>query len=170
MPFTRSNNKAVAAVQRVAVDLADKVYELANYLTTHYLHCVWEWTRWILEKTRELCQRLAWSVGCKRASLANSSEMRAASSYAVENVLRAVQTAMQLTGNLIHDDDLYGGDLQHAEELYDVLENAEAMLMELQRTIQDEAGEEKKNDDAPASKKMRFERGVSRKIALIISS
>ena len=66
----------------------------------------------------------------------------------------AVQTAMQLTGNLIHDDDLYGGDLQHAEELYDVLEDAEAKLMALQHTL---PGEGKDNEDAPASKKMRFE-------------
>ena len=66
MPFTRSNNKAVAAVQRLAVDLADKIYELANYLATHCLPpYVWEWTRWILEKTRELCQRLTCEVGCK---------------------------------------------------------------------------------------------------------
>ena len=128
MPFTRSNNKAVAAVQRLAVDLAEKIYELANYLATHCLPYVWEWTRWILEKTRELCQRLAWSVGCKRSSLANSSEMRAASASAMEDVLRAVQTAMQLTGNLIYDEDLCGDALQYAEELYDVLEDAEAKL------------------------------------------
>ena len=163
MPFTRSNNKAVAAVQRLAVDLADKIYELANYLATHCLPYVWEWTRWILEKTRELCQRLTCQVKCKMSLIqANSSEMRMASSYATENVLRAVQKALQLTGNLIHDDDLDGNNLQHAEELHDVLEDAVARLMELQRKMKDEdgsvAGEEKNDDgeDAPASKKMRL--------------
>ena len=166
MPFTRSNNKAVAAVQRLAVDLADKIYELANYLATHCLPYVWEWTRWILEKTRELCQRLTCEVGCKMSSnQANSSEMRMASSYATENILRAVLKAMQLTGNLIHSDDLHGlhgNNLQHAEELHDVLEEAVAKLMELQRKMKDEdgsvAGEEKNDDgeDAPASKKMRL--------------
>ena len=163
MPFTRSNNKAVAAVQQLAVDLADKIYELAHYLTTHCLPYVWEWTRWILEKTRELCQRLTCEVGFKMSFLAaNSSEMRTASSYATENVLRAVQKAMQLTGNLIHEDDLYGNNLQHAEELHDVLEDAVAKLMELQNKMKDEdgsvAGEEKNDngEDAPASKKMRL--------------
>ena len=163
MPFTRSNNKAVAAVQRLAMDLADKIYELANYLATHYLPYVWEWTRWILEKTRELCQRLTCEVGCKMSFIRpNSSDMRMASSNATENVLRAVQKAMQLTGNLIHDDDLDGNNLQHAEELHDVLEDAVAKLMELQRKTNDEdgsvAGEEKNDggEDAPASKKMRL--------------
>ena len=160
--FTRSNNKAVAAVQRLAADLADKIYELAHYLTTHCLHYVWEWTRWILERMRELCQRLSLAVGCKRSSLANSSEMREASSSATEDVLKAVQRAMQLTSILIHDDDLCGDNLLHAEELHDVLEEAVAKLMELQRKMNNEDGskaEEEENDngeDAPASKKMRL--------------
>ena len=70
--------------------------------------------------------------------------------------------AMQLTGNLIHDDDLDGNNLQHAEELHDVLEEAVAKLMELQRKMKDEdggvAGEEKNDngEDGPASKKMRL--------------
>ena len=164
MPFTRSNNKAVAAVQQLAVDFADKMQELARYLkdlvtsqAADWMERVREWTRWILQKVRELCQRLAWSVGCKRSLLANSSEMRAATASATESVLRAVQKAKLLTGNLIHDEDLngdylYGDDLQHAEKLHDVLEEAEAKLMELQRF-----GEGKDNEDAPASKKMRFE-------------
>ena len=140
------------------MDLADKIQELARYLkglvtsqASDWMDRVRDWARWILEKVRELCQRLAWSAGCKRSSLANSSEMREASASAMEDVLRAVQTAMQLTSNLIHDEDLYGDDLQHTEELYDVLEDAEAKLMELQRLR-----EEERNDDAPASKKMRF--------------
>ena len=112
------------------------------------------------------------SVASERSSLANSSEMRAASAAEVsEVVLRAVQAAKQLTGNLIHDEDLYGDDLEHALELYDaledvldalgmpwskadqVLEDAKAKLMEANAQ---HAGEEK-NEDAPASKKMRFE-------------
>ena len=92
---------------------------------------------------------------------ANSSEMRMASSYATENVLRSVQKAMQLTGNLIHGDDLCGDNLLHAEELHEVLKEA-SWLMELQRKMENEddsvAGEEKNDneEDAPASKKMRL--------------
>ena len=114
MPFTRSN-KAIAAIQRLAVDLAGKIYEQAHYLAGPLPHLPYLWwlnkLRWILEETRELCQ-------------ANSSEMRMASSIATENILRAVLKAMQLTGNLIHNDDLHGlhgNNLQHAEELHDVL-------------------------------------------------
>ena len=151
MPFTRSN-KAIAAIQRLAVDLADKIYELAHYLAGPLPHLPYLWwlnkLRWILEETRELCQ-------------ANSSEM----SYATENILRAVLKAMQLTGNLIHNDDLHGlhgNNLQHAEELHDVLKDAVANLMEIQRKMKDEdgsvAGEEKSDngEDAPASKNMRL--------------
>ena len=161
MPFTRSNNKAVAAVQQLAVDFADKMQELARYLkdlvtsqAADWMERVREWTRWILQKVRELCQRLAWSVGCKRSLLANSSEMRAATASATESVLRAVQKAKLLTGNLIHDEDLCGDALQYAEELYDVLEDTAAKLMALQHAL---PGEGKDNEDAPASKKMRFE-------------
>ena len=172
MPFTRSDNNAVEAVQRLASDFATKMQELARYLrdlvtsqAADWMERIREWTRWILEKVGELCQRLALSVGCKRSSLPNSSEMRAASAAEVsEIVLRAVQAAKQLTGNLIHDEDLYGDDLKHAEELYDalvdvldaledVLEDAKAKLMEANAQ---HAGEEK-NEDAPATKKMRFE-------------
>ena len=161
MPFTRSNNKAVVAVQQLAVDFVDKMQDLARYLkelvTSQAADCmerIREWARWILEKAKELCQRLAWSVGCKRSLLANSSEMRAATASATESVLRAVQKAKLLTGNLIHDEDLCGDALQYAEELYDVLEDTAAKLMALQNTL---PGEGKDNEDAPASKKMRFE-------------
>ena len=180
MTFTRSNNKAVAAVQRLAADFATKIQELAHYLkdlvtseAADWMERVREWTRWILEKAGKLCQKLALSVASERSSLANSSEMRAASAAEVsEVVLRAVQAAKQLTGNLIHDEDLYGDDLEHALELYDaledvldalgmpwskadqVLEDAKAKLMEA--NARHAAGEEK-NEDALASKKMRFE-------------
>ena len=165
MPFTRSNNRAVAAVQQLAVDLVEKMQELARYLkelvtsqASNWMECIREWARWILEKVRELDQRLFWSVvGCNtrfNMGLANSSEMRAALAATTESVLRAVQKAMLLTGNLIHDEDLYGDDLQHVEKLYDVLEDAEAKLMALQHTL---PGEGKDNEDAQASKKMRFE-------------
>ena len=145
----------------MAVDLANKIIELTHYLTTHCLPYVWEWTRWILEKTRELCLRLT-CERCKMSFLeANSSEMRMASSYATENVLRSVQKAMQLTGNLIHGDDLCGDNLLHAEELHEVLKEA-SWLMELQRKMENEddsvAGEEKNDneEDAPTSMKMRL--------------
>ena len=127
MPFTRSN-KTIAAIQRLAVDLADKIYELGHYLAGPLPHLPYLWwlnkLRWILEETRELCQ-------------ANSSEM----SYATENILRAVLKAMQLTGNLIHNDDLHGlhgNNLQHAEELHDVLKDVVANLMEIQRKMKDD--------------------------------
>ena len=163
MPFTRSNNKAVAAVQQLAVDFVDKMLELACYLkglvtsqASNWMERIreWQWARWILEKARELYQRLAWSVGCKMSSLAHSIELRAASAAARDSVLRAVWKARNLIRDL-HGDYLYGNDLQHAEKLHDVLvvlEDAEAKLMELQRF-----GEGKDNEDAPASKKMRFE-------------
>ena len=161
MPFTRSNNKAVAAVQQLAVDFVDKMLELACYLkglvtsqASNWMERIREWARWILEKARELYQRLAWSVGCKMSSLAHSIELRAASAAARDSVLRAVWKARNLIRDL-HGDYLYGNDLQHAEKLHDVLvvlEDAEAKLMELQRF-----GEGKDNEDAPASKKMRFE-------------
>ena len=137
--------EAVAAIQQLAVDFADKMQELALYLkglvtsqASNWMERIREWARWILEKMRELYQRLAWSVlllyypwsvGCNSSF---SSEMRAASASATESVLRAVQKAMLLTVNLIHDEDLYGDDLQHVEKLYDVLEDAEAKLTELQ--------------------------------------
>ena len=164
MKMSRKMSVRVAAVQQLAVDFVDNMQELAHYLkglvtsqAANWMERIREWARWILEKVKELCQRLAWSVGCKRSLLANSSEMRAATASATESVLRVVQKAKLLTGNLIHDEDLngdylYGDDLQHAEKLHDVLEDAEAKLMELQRF-----GEGKDNEDAPASKKMRFE-------------
>ena len=76
MPFTRSNNRAVAAVQQLAVDFVDKMQELARYLkelvtsqASNWMERIREWARWILEKAKELCQRLAWSVRCKRSLL-----------------------------------------------------------------------------------------------------
>ena len=68
--------------------------------------------------------------------------------------LRAVLKAMDLILELIDDKDLHGDNLNHAWELYDVLEDAAIKLNP--RTKKNEDGAEKKNDDAPASKKMRF--------------
>ena len=68
--------------------------------------------------------------------------------------LRAVLKAMDLILELIDDKDLRGDNLHHAWELYDVLEDAAIKLNP--RTKKNEDGAEKKNDDAPASKKMRF--------------
>ena len=113
MPFTGSNYEAFAAVKCLADDIADKIHELAQYLngSPYFLCLPYDWLnnlRWILQKTlKVLCQ-------------IHSSKMRMASS--TKNVLRAVFKAMQLTGNLIHNDDLHGlhgNNLQHAEELHD---------------------------------------------------
>ena len=176
MPFTRSDNKAVAAVQRLAKDFADKIYELTDYLKDlvtsqdpDWMGRIREWMRWILEKMREFCQRLTWAVGCKRSSLAKSSEMTEASSSAKEDVLKAVEKATHLTADLIHDEDLYGEDLMHAEELYEALEDMKAKILELKDGNQEEEdseepGEEKSDEneggmddpDAPAPKKMRL--------------
>ena len=68
--------------------------------------------------------------------------------------LRAVLKAMDLILELIDDKDLRGDNLHHAWELYDVLKDAAIKLDP--RTKKNEDGAEKKNDDAPASKKMRF--------------
>ena len=125
MPFTRSNNRAVAAVQQLAVDFVDKMLELACYLkglvtsqASNWMERIreWQWARWILEKARELYQRL---------------ELRAASASARDSVLRAVWKARNLIRDL-HGDYLYGNDLQHAEKLHDVLvvlEDADALVV-----------------------------------------
>ena len=71
---------------------------------------------------------------------------------------RAVLKALQLTFkfNLIHDiHDISADNIRNANELYDVLEGVAAKLREMGRKNED--GEEEKNDDAHASKKMRFE-------------
>ena len=169
MAVTRSVNKAIAAVQGLAADFAHKINELAQYLrglvtsqAPDWMDRVRGWTRWILERMRDLCQRLAWAVGCKRSSLANSGEMREAISSATEDALKAVHKAMQLTGNLIHEEDLYGDGLQQAEELYEVLEETAAKILELQYEIKTdddkEVGEDKNDDedDEPSPKMMRL--------------
>ena len=108
--------------------------ELACYLkglvtsqASNWMERVRQW----VSKVRELCQRLAWSIECMRSSLAR--RMRAETASATESALRAVQKAMLLFNNLIHDEDLYGDDLHFAEKLHDGLEKAEAQLKELQR-------------------------------------
>ena len=82
--------------------------------------------------------------------------------------LRAVLKAMDQILELIDDKDLHGDNLNHAWELYDVLEDAAIKLNPRTKKNEDGAekknddapaskdGEEKRNDDAPASKKMRF--------------
>ena len=67
MAVTRSVNKAIAAVQGLAADFAHKINELAQYLrglvtsqAPDWMDRVRGWTRWILERMRDLCQRLAW--------------------------------------------------------------------------------------------------------------
>ena len=82
--------------------------------------------------------------------------------------LRAVLKAMDLILELIDDKNLHGDNLNHARELYDVLEDAAIKLNPRTKKNEDGAekknddasaskdGEEKRNDDAPASKKMRF--------------
>ena len=88
--------------------------------------------------------------------------MREAISSATEDALKAVHKAMQLTGNLIHDEDLYGDGLQQAEELYEVLEETAAKILELQYEIKTdddkEVGEDKNDDedDEPSPKMMRL--------------
>ena len=174
MPFTRSNNKAIAAVQRLAKDLADKIYELADYLKglvtsqdPDWMGRIREWMRWILEKMREFCQRMAWAVGCKRSSLADSSEMTEASSSAKGDMLKALDMAKQRATILSYAEDLYGDDFMLGEELYEALEEVKAKVLELKDgneetdDYEEEAEEEMPNEDdaemnSPAPKKMRF--------------
>lgn len=68
MPFTRSNNKAV--VQRLGQEVASTISRLGDYLTglvtledPDCMGRIKEWNRWILEKMRELYQRMALAIG-----------------------------------------------------------------------------------------------------------
>ena len=119
---------------------------------------------------REFCQRMAWAVGCKRSSLADSSEMTEASSSAKGDISKALDMAKHRATILSHAEDLYGDDFMLGEELYEALEDVKAKLLELKDgneetdDYEEEAEEEMPNEDDaemprpnfPAPKKMRF--------------
>ena len=153
MPFTRSNNKAVAAVQHLGQEVACTITQLGEYLKglvtsqdPDWMGRIREWMRWILEKMWEFCHLMAWAVGCTLcseaigddetalfcslgSSLAYSSEMTEASSSAKGDILKALDMAMQRATILSYAEDLYGDDFMLGEELYEVLEDVKAKVL-----------------------------------------
>ena len=166
MPFTRSNNKAVATLQRLGQEVAGMIGQLGDYLKglvtsqdPDWMGRIKGWIRWILEKMREFYQRMVLAIGCKRSSLANSSEIMEASSSAKEEILKAVETAKHWATNL-----MYGV----RASIYEALEAVKAKIWELtkeeetEEVKEEEADEyddedEDSEDEGPAAKRIRLE-------------
>ena len=145
MPFTRSNNKAVAAVQHLGQEVACTITQLGEYLKglstsqdPDWMGRIKEWIRWILEKMKELYQRMALAIGCKRSSLGNSIQITEATASTKEEILKAVETAKHQATDL-----MYGV----RASIYEVLEAVKAWILKLTtKEMETEAVKEEKTD------------------------
>ena len=141
MPFKRSKNRAINYLQVCGWSV---VWEL-NYLRDHLKGLVTsENTGWwdssapgtaflvsvavsvadTITSAKDFCHEMVKVVGCKRSSLALE--------WANE-VLHSLDRAVHMTMRLIHDEDLHGDDLIHAEDVYNRLEEIRPEILEVIR-------------------------------------
>ena len=148
--------------------LGDYVKGLVTSQDPDWMGRIKEWIRWILEKMRELYQRMALAIGCKRSSSGNSIEMTEATSSTKEEILKAVETAKYRATDL-----MYGV----RASIYEVLEAVKAWILklrtkevdtdavkqdEIEAVKEEEADEydaedEESEDEGPATKKIKLE-------------
>ena len=146
MPLTRSNNKTVAAVQHLGQEVACTITQLGEYLKglatsqdPDWMGRIKEWIRWILEKMRQLYQRMALAIGCKRSSLGNSIQITEATASTKEEILKAVETAKHRATDL-----MYGV----RASIYEVLETVKAWILKLRTKEEDTKAEKEEETEA----------------------
>ena len=141
MPFKRSKNRAINYLQVCGWSV---VWEL-NYLRDHLKGLVTsENTGWwdssapgtaflvsvavsvadTITSAKDFCHEMVKVVGCKRSSLALEW---------ANKVLQSLDSAVHMTMRLIHDEDLHGDDLIHAEDVYNRLEEIRPEILEVIR-------------------------------------
>ena len=154
MPLTRS----VAAAQRLGQDLADMIHRLGDYLKQvvtsqdpDWMKRIREWIRLILEKMREFYEKMAWAIGCKQSSLANSSELKEASSSAKEDIFKAVEMAMDMAGKRMDRSDelMFLGMDGIYEDLDAVMAKILALYDRKEREEEERAKEEDPKEEEP---------------------
>ena len=156
MAVTRSYNNAVAATQRLGQEVARMITQLGEYVKglvtsqdPDWMGRIKDWIRWILEKMRELCQRM-------RHAITHPNETVTATK---SEILKAVDMAKHRATDL-----MYGARAGINEALEAVRakilelrveeEETEAVKMEIDKN---DANDESSEDEGPAAKKIKLE-------------
>ena len=156
MAVTRSYNNAVAATQRLGQEVARMITQLGEYVKglvasqdPDWMDRIKDWISWILEKMRELCQRM-------RHAITHPNETVTATK---SEILKAVDMAKHRATDL-----MYGARAGINEALEAVRakilelrveeEETEAVKMEIDKN---DANDESSEDEGPAAKKIKLE-------------
>ena len=156
MAVTRSFNNAVATTQRLGQEVTRMITQLGEYVKglvtsrdPDWMGRIKEWIRWILEKMRDLYQRMHYAISHPNETVTATKA----------EILRAVDTAKhQLT------DLMYGV----RAAINEALETVRAKILELRmkeeeteaakmETDENDADDESSDNEGPAAKKIKLE-------------
>ena len=156
MAVTRSYNNAVAATQRLGQEVARMITQLGEYVKglvtsrdPDWMGRIKEWIRWILEKMRELYQRMRYAITHPNETVTATKA----------EILGAVDTAKHQATDL-----MYGA----RAGINEALEAVRAKILELRmkeeeteavkmETDENDADNESSDDEGPAAKKIKLE-------------